>query len=243
VNLIRKPTLPRGLVLFLFAASMAYVESAVVFYLRTMINRVEPYQPDPLPNFAGLAGAEIVREAATLMMLAAAGWLTGRTLRARFGYFLIAFGVWDIFYYVFLKALTGWPRSLLDWDILFLIPLPWWGPVLAPACIATLMILYGLLLSQFERISGRGCLEWKTWLPMLAGAGVVLALFTFMSDALRVAGQGEAALRKMLPKDFQWGLFTLALVLMATPLLGAFWRGRGSARPVLQAAGGSVEQG
>src|SRR5262245_43389925 len=127
-------------VVALFAIAMAWVEAAVVFYLRTMLDRIEPYQPNPLPEFGGLAKAELIRELATLIMLAIVGWLAGRTARSRVGYFLIAFGVWDIFYYVFLKVLTGWPRSLFDWDLLFLIPLPWWGPVLAPVSIAALMI-------------------------------------------------------------------------------------------------------
>ena len=29
---------------------------------------------------------------------------------------------------------AGWPETVLDWDILFLLPLPWWGPVIAPVC-------------------------------------------------------------------------------------------------------------
>ena len=53
-----------------------------------------------------------------------------------FAGFVVVFGVWDIFYYVFLRVLVTWPASLLDWDILFLIPLPWVGPVLAPVLIA-----------------------------------------------------------------------------------------------------------
>src|SRR5262245_50564376 len=111
-----------------YAIAMAWVEAAVVLYLRTLVNRIEPYQQKPLPNMPGLIAPEIIREAATIVMLTAVGWLAGRSWRGRFGYLLIAFGVWDIFYYVFLKILTGWPRTLLDWDVLFLIPLPWWGP-------------------------------------------------------------------------------------------------------------------
>ena len=123
-----------------FALAMAWVESAVVFYLRTLVNRLEPYQPSPLPMSTGLAFAELVREAATLVMLFTVGLLAGTAWRARMGYSAVAFGVWDIFYYVFLKAMCGWPHSLLDWDVLFLLPLPWWGPVLAPVLIAALMI-------------------------------------------------------------------------------------------------------
>ncbi len=82
-----------------FAAAMAWVEAAVVFYLRSMMHRIEPYQPDPLPVMGGFAPVELPRELATLVMLFAVGWLAGRTWRARLGYFAIAFGMWDIFYY------------------------------------------------------------------------------------------------------------------------------------------------
>src|SRR5207245_8623078 len=144
----------RWAVVVTYAAAMAWVESAVVFYLRTMVNRIEPYQPNPLPFATAFALAELVREAATLIMLLTVGLLAGRTWRSRLGYTAIAFGVWDIFYYIFLKVLCGWPHSLLDWDILFLIPMPWWAPVLAPISIALLLILWGTVASGCE--SGAG---------------------------------------------------------------------------------------
>jgi hypothetical protein len=108
-------------VVVLYAIAMAWVESAVVFYLRTMIDRIEPYQPDPFPVIGGFASVELPREFATLVMLFAVGFLAGRTWRARIGYAAIAFGIWDIFYYAFLKMMCGWPHSLLDWDVLFLL--------------------------------------------------------------------------------------------------------------------------
>ena len=132
-----------GIVL-IFSIAMAWVESSVVVYLRTPIDRVIPYQIDPLPISVGLGWIGIVREAATLVMLLTVGWLAGRTWRSRLSYTLIAFGAWDIFYYIFLVPMCGWPTSLLDWDVLFLIPLPWWGPVLAPVFISILMIIGGL---------------------------------------------------------------------------------------------------
>lgn len=206
----------RWLAVVVFALAMAWVESSLVFYLRTMLDRIEPYQPNPLPISSGFAKAELVREVATMVMLATVGWLAGRNARARFGYFMLAFGVWDIGYYVFLKPLTGWPRSLLDWDVLFLLPLPWWGPVAAPCLIAALMIVFGTLVTQFggdthgvwpHRGSAAACV-----------AGMALALYVFMADAIGVVAQGEVALRQMLPARFNWPLFGVALLLIATPV-------------------------
>ena len=130
-----------------FAVAMAWVESAVVLYLRSLTQEFDPYQPDQTPLAQGIVGAELVREFATLLMLGSVGWLAGQTWRSRVGLAMVAFGVWDIFYYVFLVPLTGWPRSLLDWDILFLLPLPWWGPVLAPMSIACLMVAGGTMVA------------------------------------------------------------------------------------------------
>jgi hypothetical protein len=92
-----KPDWHRWWLVVIFAIAMAWVESAVVFYLRSMIDRIEPYQPNPLPVIGGFAGVELPREFATLVMLFAVGLLAGRTWRARIGYGVIAFGVWDIF--------------------------------------------------------------------------------------------------------------------------------------------------
>src|SRR5689334_23913292 len=100
-------------------------------------------------------------------MIAAVRTLAGRTWRRRAGYAAIAFGVWDIFYYVFLRLISGWPRALLDWDILFLLPLPWWGPVLAPVSIALVMILWGTLATQPDDAAPQG-----RWVWTLGWAGI-----------------------------------------------------------------------
>lgn len=214
----------RWWVVVIYAAAMAWVEAAAVFYLRTMFDRIEPYQRNPLPITGGLGRAEVVREAATLIMLLAVGTLAGKSWRQRFGYSAIAFGVWDIFYYVFLKSLCGWPHTLFDWDVLFLLPLPWWGPVLAPILVSLLLIFWGTLASREERLlyATRG--EMRAW--ALNIFGVVLALYVFMTDALRVAGQGTEAVRNILPERFNWPWFCLALLLMSAPSLLALWRFR-----------------
>jgi len=200
-----------------FAVAMAWVEAAVVFYLRSMMDRIEPHQPDPLPALGGFAPVELPREFATLVMLFAVGWLAGRTWRARFGYAAIAFGVWDIFYYVFLKIICGWPHSWLDWDVLFLLPLPWWGPVLAPILIALLLIAWGTLASQFGRAQSFGRAKITVWGMNLIG--IALALYVFMADAIRIADRGEETIRAVLPMHFNWRLFIVALGLMAAPIL------------------------
>ena len=200
-----------------FAIAMAWVESAVVFYLRTHMNRIVPYQTNPLPEIGGIAAVELPRELATLIMLFTVGLLAGKTWRARWGYMLIAFGVWDIFYYVFLWLICGWPQSLFDWDVLFLIPLVWWGPVLAPVMISILMIMWGTLVSQIEKPATWVSPGWTVWIANIAGG--ILALYVFMTDSLRVAGNGLESIRTMLPIHFNWPLFLIALALMSAPLL------------------------
>ena len=217
----------RWLVVALYAAAMAWVESAVVFYLRTMMDRLEPFQPNPMPLLRGFASVELPREFATLVMLATVGWLAGRTWRCRLGYAAIAFGVWDIFYYAFLKVMCGWPHSLLDWDVLFLLPLPWWGPVLAPVLISLLMIIWGTLAAiEKERPPA---FRRRAWL--LNFSGIALALYVFMTDTIAAAARGADAVRTVLPEKFNWPLFIVALVLMAAPLaehLLACWKRNGA---------------
>lgn len=208
----------RWVAVIAFAIAMAWLESSVVYYLRTLANRIDPFQTEPLPPVAGLAGVEVIREAATLVMLFILGLLAGKTWRSRWGYAAVAFGVWDIFYYVFLKVITGWPNHLNDWDVLFLLPLPWWGPVISPVLIALMMVIWGTLASQWEHHYDYPFrAEWKAWL--LNFTGIAAALYVFMKDAIRVSGQGEDALRMMLPTRFNWPLFTIALALMAAPII------------------------
>jgi len=203
---------------------MAWLEAATVYYLRAMVDRIEPYQPNPLPIRGVLGEVELVREAATLLMLLTIGMLAGRTWRKRWGYTAIAFGVWDILYYVFLRIICGWPRSLLDWDILFLLPLPWWGPVVAPVSIALLMIAWGTATTQVadrSRTSSPPRIVWGS-----GAIGIVLALYVFMADALRTIHQGQDAIRQVLPTSFDWMWFSVALVLMAVPVAQFGWRMR-----------------
>jgi len=197
-----------------FAIAMAWVEAASVLYIRALVGRIEPYQQDPLPIGGALGNVELWREGATLVMIATMALLAGSTWRRRAGYAAIAFGAWDIFYYVFLRLISGWPRTLLDWDILFLLPLPWWGPVLAPVSIALVMILWGTLATRSDDRDTDARWTWA-----LASLGIAMALATFMIDAWRALPGGRDAVMRVLPTTFNWSLFWVALLLMASPVL------------------------
>ena len=93
---------------------------------------------------------EVGRETATIVMLATVGVAAGRTKVGKCAYFLYLFGVWDIFYYVWLKVFLDWPASLFTWDVLFLIPVLWAGPVLAPVLVAGTMIGMALVMLSLE---------------------------------------------------------------------------------------------
>jgi hypothetical protein len=207
-----------------FAIGMAWVESACVYYLRVMVDRVEPYQANPLPMQGALGQVELVREAATLVMLLAIGTLAGRTRHTRLAYTAIAFGVWDIFYYVFLKMICDWPKSLFDWDILFLLPLPWWGPVLAPVSIASLMIVWGTLVSLRTVRDSTPSVTSAAW--RLSALGIALALYVFMADSLRAAPHGADVMRSVLPTTFNWSMFVVAFSLMSAPVAQAVYTTR-----------------
>jgi hypothetical protein len=202
-----------------YAIAMAYLEAAVVVYLRALLGLTDITDVDV--SLGPYGPVEIGREAATMMMLAAVGWMAGRHWKERWAYGLFTFGVWDIFYYAFLKLLIGWPASLLGWDLLFLIPLPWWGPVLAPALIAVLICVCAVLAVQrLERGLRLGVTPAR--LAAVLG-GALLALYVFMSDAIHALLAGPVNWDALRPTLFDWPLFLVASALMALPALAATW--------------------
>lgn len=224
----------RWLIVVVFAIAMAWVESASVYYLRTVVDRIEPYQANPLPMRGVLGQVELIREAATLVMLLTVGMLSGRLWSARLAYAAIAFGAWDIFYYVFLRLMCGWPRTLFDWDILFLLPLPWWGPVLAPVTIALLMIVWGTYVTQAPQLTQPAATR-VVW--GLTATGIALALYVFMADSIRQVQQGRSVSAWVLPTEFNWPIFVTALLLMAAPLASLVWRTHGRQNLPVQQVG------
>jgi hypothetical protein len=150
-----RPTGARLVAVALFGAAFGWLEGVVVVYIRSLIGVAQrdalPGADDMMRRFAGLPwllGTEQSRELSTLIVIAAVAWLAGYRIRSRLGAFLIAFGVWDIAYYLALYALLRWPPSLTTVDVLFLIPPhPWWSqPVWVPVAISCLLIAAGLRL-------------------------------------------------------------------------------------------------
>jgi hypothetical protein len=149
---------------------------------------------------------EAFREAATIVMLLAVGVLAGGDIWERFLWFSCAFGIWDIFYYFWLRVLIGWPVSVLSWDILFLIPVPWTAPVLAPVIISLGLVLGSLWLL---RLKGKGAvLRFAPSLWALAICGGAIVLLSFMLD-YRLALAGRE------PPSFHWVIFTAGVAVAA----------------------------
>ena len=185
----------------LFAVAFAFVESSVVVYLRALYYPEGFSFPLRLISSQHLA-VELTREFCTLVMLVAVGMIAGTTRWSRFACFAIAFGVWDLFYYIWLKVALNWPSSIFDLDILFLLPIPWIGPVIAPVLISFLLIAAGVIILRFER-SGKpfvpGNVAWQ-----FANAGTVFVLISFMWDV-------NASMRMQPPKPYHYEFLALGV--------------------------------
>lgn len=194
----------------LFAIAMAYLESAVVVYLRRIYGISDLILS--VPSFDPQIGAiELGRELATLIMLLSVGWAVGKRFQSRLGFTVFAFGLWDIFYYIWLRVFIGWPKTLLDPDLLFLLPLPWWGPVLAPVLIAALMSIGGALAVIKDE---NGLLlhpSPATWATLVAG--ILLILYIFMADTLASLPADAQSLSQIRPSGFNWLVYLVGFAL------------------------------
>lgn len=204
--------------LFIFSVAMGYLETAVVVYLR------ELYYPTgfqfPLHGMKPqIVITELLREAATVIMLYMVAHLTAKTNVKRFAYFIFCFAVWDIFYYVFLKLLLNWPASIFDWDILFLIPLPWVGPVLAPVLISCSMILWALLIEFLPSSEKTIITQKQKW---IFTTGSLIVILSFIMDYILAIIHGEEVNRfglSHLPEHYNWLMFSVGYAAMLYAIL------------------------
>lgn len=202
----------RAILVGIFAFAMAYFESAAVAYLQRALE-MTPQSIFPLRNensLGGLGGIEIGREAATLVMLAVVGWIVGRKSLERLAWTAVAFGIWDIGYYFWLWVFIGWPTSLNTFDLLFLIPAPWVGPVWAPVVVSLALIVFGLIVVKRLRTS-QPVIAKPRDLALLIGGGFVVIL-SFTIDA-------ADTLHGAIPTTFAWPIFLAGMVLALAGVL------------------------
>lgn len=212
----------------LFAVSMAFLESAVVIYLRELFYKNGfdfPLQPIP----AAIARVEFLREVATVIMLVACGILAGKTKLERFAFFVLAFAIWDLFYYVFLYLCLGWPSSLGTWDILFLVPVPWVGPVWAPCLLCLIMILGSAYIICQVNTRPAYKVSLIHWCLMIGGALVCIVAFMWdylaftysqtSSWSLWSSQELFAELATYVPRQFNYMLFLTGFFLMCSAII------------------------
>ena len=213
----------------LFSIAMGFLEAAVVIYLRAIYYK-QGFQFPLTTMEPTLALTEVLREAATIIMLGGVAVLAGQSTYQRFAFFLIAFGVWDIFYYVFLKLILGWPSSLLTWDILFLLPVPWVGPVLTPCIVSLTMILLAAVLYDIDLRNLSDRINMLEWLLIVGGSSVVLLSWTWDYFSF---GQGypmisvEKSLQffsTYIPENYHWWVFGLGEGLILSGIFVFFYR-------------------
>ena len=118
-----------------YAIAMAFVEAAVVVYLRTLFPLAQWTATVPFSPL--VYRTEVIREAATIAMLLTVAYLSFERIALKAVTFFWIFAIWDLGYYAFLKALLNWPASLAADDVLFLIPHPWVAPVWVPVAVWT----------------------------------------------------------------------------------------------------------
>ena len=215
-----------------FFIAMAFLESAVVVYLRAL------YYPNGfeltlVPMDPLLVRTEVLRELATLIMLLAPAALVTRSAMERFAWFCFGFGVWDIFYYVWLKVLLDWPGSLATPDLLFLIPVPWVGPVWAPCLISSGLIVLAVLLLRHAAAAPKRSLGGMTWFSLVSGAGLMILSFLIvpLSSSFDLAsmmnGKGSPLETGPMSMDYPWPWLVLGLLISSYGL----WRIRRGSVP------------
>lgn len=205
---------------------MAMLESAVVIYLRELLYP-NGFQFPMVSMRPIVILTELARELATIVMLWTISYIAGRNLSTRFAWFLIGFAIWDIFYYVFLYLFIQWPVSIFEWDILFLIPLPWYGPVISPVIISLCMILLGYYLLKFDALNINIKYPLKHLIPILLGCGITL--WTYMGDFILTLNQSQYSnistqiiihSQEFVPTIYPYVLFVISIGLIGFGIIG-----------------------
>ncbi len=198
----------------LFGIAMGFLEAAVVIYLRAII------YPEgfcfPLKDIpSNLFLFEIGREISTILMLITVSMISGRDFLEKLCFFIYTFGIWDIFYYIWLKITLGWPASIITDDLLFLIPVPWVGPVLAPIMVSITMILFALFLAYLKSKTYILRINKIDWMFLITASTVIFISFVFDSRSI---------LLKEMPSPYHWELLVIAELIVVFVLYRIYRR-------------------
>jgi len=217
---------------------MAFLETSVVVYLRKLYYPEGFFFPMKMMD-KDIAIVEVFRELATVIMLLGAGFIAGRNKTEKFGLFLYSFAVWDIFYYVFLKVVLNWPESLLTWDILFLIPTTWVGPVIAPVIVSLVMIAFALLISRCTSKSIESKINPLEWTLLIVGSIVLIIGFVFdyvkymltyfsFAEIFSLSNTSKLMEKALLyiPISFPWWIFIIGLAIIVSGISIFYARNR-----------------
>jgi hypothetical protein len=218
--------------LFIFSLAMGYLEGTVAVYLRQIYYNNGPIFPlnTLMTDYYYLV--EVAREFATLVMIFAIAYLSGKIFIERFSYFLFVFGAWDIIYYLSLKAIINWPSDIFEWDLLFLIPLPWLGPVFAPSFTAFLMILISIGISyNLVKYDNFKNLKKPQWL--LIFFGYLFIFVSFISNFITLIFRNinlienindvKSLLANYIPSSFNWWIYCLGIGLLFIVIFNLFF--------------------
>ena len=188
--------------LTLFAIGFGYVEGAVAHYLRLNFYPNGFGTDLSVMEHHGTLWVEVGREAATMLMLASVAAMAKGPFFRRFSVFVYIFAIWDMVYYAALYLFESWPKSILDWDILFLIPVPWFAPVLSPVLISMLGAM-GALIVLF--IYGqKNSFKSGVWPVAIIIAGLSVYMTTFI-HGLHL---------RSFPASYNWWVFGLGTLLV-----------------------------
>jgi hypothetical protein len=222
--------------LTVFAVAMGFMESSVVIYLRSI------YYPEgfafPLKLIdPHIAFTEIIREVGTILMLISVAIFTGRNRTEKLGNFIYTFAVWDIFYYIFLKIILDWPASLFTWDVLFLIPTTWVGPVLAPIILSLVMIVFSISISIASNKYPKPEITKLNWTLLIVGSLIIIisftldySLFLFKEFSVRELFSGDMNLElieyatRYTPRRFFWLVYIFGTFSILVAIFRYSWQ-------------------
>jgi hypothetical protein len=214
--------------LTIFSVSMGFLESAVVIYMRELLYPEGFHFPlKAMKNFIILT--ELLREAATIFMIWGIAMIASKHRHMRFGWFLYVFALWDIFYYVFLKIILDWPQSWFTWDVLFLIPVVWVGPVLAPIILCFFMLLLWFIIHHYYHL-GHITIAVKDY--VLLTLGTLIQIINFCWDnqlyLLNSPKHSDLGLLQLnyIPISFNWWLFSIGSMLMVGAIFNIWKRNK-----------------